>query len=383
MEGSMNDDTNTKGGFAHLSRNWLTVWQYLRDDERAVLPVLMSYLPNIWPSIETLAVRLGKGPRAVQITLTRMSRDGIISIESRSGGRGHTNQITLANVELHQVLADIVAKRKGAADDTLSEKGATDDTLSKGAANDALSDERAQSTARKGRSPLREKGAAGCARSNTSEEIQEKEDTGASPLPGAVAPVPPASPVSCEAGGTDTPSAPKVRKSRKSTRAPGELEAILRSDETRLAYITGGSMQWWPPGQSHLSPLPTKDLNAPRIAGAYWYFVASLRQANGTTPAVESLPGDRLFGQVASALKNTPVSTVWGWLTEACTAWPAARGRIQEITPENILQSWWREKLRQPVRAVATTNANASLCSVADPAAFGAELDSRIGKVRL
>lgn len=208
------------------------------------------------------------------------------------------------------------------------------------------------------------------------------EEVAATPLSGAAAPAPSAPLGTREAGSAASPTAPKVRKPCKSTRAPSEIENILRSDETRLAYLTGGPMQWWPAGQSHTAVLPVDTLTAPQLAGAFWYYVASARGAAGATPAAESLPAGRLIGQIANTLKTTPTATVWGWLEEAYRLWQAARGRVPDITPELVLQSWWREKLKQP-RPAPVMNTSASLCTVADIAAFGAELDAKIGKVRL
>lgn len=191
----------TKGGFAHLSRDWLVVWQYLADDERAVLPLLMSYLPNIFPKIETLAARLNKRPRAVRRTLLRMSQDGIVLIESRRGGRGNTNRITLANVDLPQIVAAIVGRRKGVVDDPLSEKGVADDTLSptvKGVVEDP-----------KRVSSMAEKGVVDDPRSNTREGLQEKEESGADAPAGRSAPgLPPASLCSGGAGELPAPASP-------------------------------------------------------------------------------------------------------------------------------------------------------------------------------
>ena len=102
-------------------------------------------------------------------------------------------------------------------------------------------------------------------------------------------------------------------------------------------------------------------LTTPQLAGAYWYYVSSIRQAFGLVGA-EGLPTSTLIGKIASACKSTPTTTVYDWLLSSLAAWPAAKGRVPDISPELILQSWYRDKLVQPApvynnRPVAQQNA--------------------------
>lgn len=99
------------------------------------------------------------------------------------------------------------------------------------------------------------------------------------------------------------------------------------------------------------------NLTAPMMAGGYWYFVAQAREFTGTTPAVESLPDGALIGKISRAMATTPAATLWGWLGEAVGNWSVAHRSIDiPITPDLVLQPWYREKL---TKAAANAAANA------------------------
>jgi len=130
---------------------------------------------------------------------------------------------------------------------------------------------------------------------------------------------------------------PKVR------RTDDEIKDVLATFESRLAYLTGGTMQWWPTGKGINDALDASTLNASQLAGAYWYYCA------GMVPA-ESLPAGKFIGMVSNVLKTTPAATVWQWLCDACRLWPAARladAGLPAISPEVILQGWWRDRLHR------------------------------------
>ena len=157
---------------------------------------------------------------------------------------------------------------------------------------------------------------------------------------------------------------PKRASSSHAQLTSEQIAAVLATDLTRMNYLRAGSMNWLTPSGGNPTCEEAGHLNAPQIAGALWYYCAWVRQANGLVGA-DSLPSSSLIGRVSQILKTTPASTVWQWLSDACVKWAAVKDRVKPISPENVLQQWWRDSLTQPAysgsqRQSAVTALNAS-----------------------
>jgi hypothetical protein len=109
-------EPESKRGFAYLSRDlMLEIWPLLRDDERALLPVLMTHFPNIKPAVATLARRLGKSCSSIQRTTRSLANAGLlVRVRSSSGGRfTDTNEWRMAEWDEPGVRAALVVSLTG------------------------------------------------------------------------------------------------------------------------------------------------------------------------------------------------------------------------------------------------------------------------------
>lgn len=129
----MHDTGESKRGFAYLSRElMLEIWPLLKDDERALLPVLMTYFPNIKPAVATLAGRLGKSTSSIQRATRSLAKVGLlVAVRSSVGGRfNETNEWRVAAWDDAATRAKLVAALTGRMVDTggVGATGSMDDT---------------------------------------------------------------------------------------------------------------------------------------------------------------------------------------------------------------------------------------------------------------
>lgn len=72
-------------GFAILDKNLLTIWPLLTDGQRLILPILLSYMPNIFPKHETVAARAGVHRNSVVNNLRQLEEVGLLVSDGQRG----------------------------------------------------------------------------------------------------------------------------------------------------------------------------------------------------------------------------------------------------------------------------------------------------------
>lgn len=226
--------------------------------------------------------------------------------------------------------------------------------------------------------------------------------------------LPPASRGSCEAEGVPTPPATQTKNAgtEKPTRLNDDLKPLVKSDLTAHAgywlfgsAAVGKSPDQWAglaPTQTNWAPIsrdfakPEPEAKGDALAAYCWYRLMCARASVGQPLDLPPFP--KLAGIVRRLRRDRMTQDeLVGYVDRIAQHWPAILAALSWMSPlpvpnETTLNSTHvrtlcdklaRGESIQPAPPAPKPNTNASLCSVADPAAFGAELDSRIGKVRL
>ena len=100
------------GGFAHLTFELLTIWPYLPEHHMRLLPLVLSFMPNAFPSQGTLAELAGVGRQQVNETVKQIAQSGLIRAEQRTreNSRAKTSsQYHVANLLDEGVRDQVVA----------------------------------------------------------------------------------------------------------------------------------------------------------------------------------------------------------------------------------------------------------------------------------
>lgn len=103
------------GGFAHLTRGLLMIWAELPEQYRLILPLLLSFMPDAWPSQSRLGKLAGRSRQTVNKVVGELAAVGLIVKTRRTAkdGRNTSCLYALADLDNAAIRAEVVACMRG------------------------------------------------------------------------------------------------------------------------------------------------------------------------------------------------------------------------------------------------------------------------------